>query len=62
MTKKPAKPPKVDPVIGVRLPPTLVRQLDRAAKQCGRNRSSEMRMRLAASLASTPVLMIDVGA
>lgn len=40
-----------DPAFRVRLPKPILKQLDRAAKQAGRSRNSEIVYRLAASLA-----------
>jgi hypothetical protein len=42
--------------LAAKLPPALLRQIDRSAKKAGRNRSQEVRIRLQHSLQSHPQL------
>ena len=63
MTAK-TKTPKVAPaaaqelkVLAAKLPPAMLRQIDRSAKKAGRNRSQEVRLRLQHSLQTYPQLL-----
>lgn len=47
---------QADPILAARVPKKLIRELDRAAKQGGRTRSNELRMRLERSLRDIPLL------
>ena len=42
--------------LAAKLPPALLRQIDRSAKKAGRNRSQEVRLRLQHSLQAHPQL------
>jgi hypothetical protein len=50
---RPLKPPKLC-LLGVKVTPELIRQLDQAALAAGRTRSGEVRVRLEQSLARLP--------
>lgn len=54
-----AKPKESLQLVGVKVPPALLKRLDKAARQGGRTRSSEARMRLERSLREEPTLLVQ---
>jgi hypothetical protein len=56
MTTK-QKPKESLQIVGMKVPVSLVRSLDKAAKKSGRTRSSEARLRLERSLKDQPMLV-----